>query len=169
MKRACLDNNILIWGIRGISTPGQERMIGRAQAFSEELDESDADVLVPAVVVAEFLAGVPKPQHTALLDVLNRRFQLPPFDVRTAAVAAELWRGAAERNPHLRDQINEAFPGTQRAKIKVDMMILATALVRKADILYTHDGPLRTVADGLIEVRHLPPPREKQSVMFEES
>lgn len=119
--------------------------------------------MVPAVVVSEFLAGVSKPQHAGLLEVLNRRFQLPPFDVRTAAVAAEPWRDAAERNPHLRHIVREAFPGTEKAKIKAAMMILATALVRKADVLYTHDGPLRTIADGLIEVRDLPDPRPKQS------
>ena len=163
MKRVCLDNHILIWGIRGVSTPGQEGMISRTQALFEDLDESDADVMVPAVVVSEFLAGVPKPQHPGLLEVLNRRFQLPPFDVRTAAVAAELWRDAAERNPHLRDLVREAFPGTEKAKIKADMMILATALVRKADVLYTHDGPLRAIADGLIEARNLPASRPKQS------
>ena len=163
MKRVCLDNHILIWGIRGISTPGQEGMINRAQALFEDLDESDADIMVPAVVVSEFLAGVPKPQHSGLLEVLNRRFQIPPFDVRTAAVAAGLWRDAAERNPHLREVVREAFPGTEKSKIKADMMILATALVRKADILYTHDGPLRATAADFIEVRDLPAPRPRQS------
>lgn len=163
MKRVCLDNHILIWGIRGISTPGQEDMISRTQALFEDLDGSDGDVMVPSVVVTEFLAGVPKPQHTGLLEVLNRRFQLPPFDVRTAAVAAGLWREAAERNPHLRELVREAFPGTEKAKIKADMMILATALVRNADVLYTHDGALRKIAEGLIKVRDLPPPRPKQT------
>ena len=110
MSSVCLDNNILIWGIRGISTPGQEGMISRTQALFEDLDASDAHIMVPAVVVSEFLTGVPKAQHQSLLEVLNRRFELPPFD-----------------------------------------------------ILYTHDGPLRTIADGLIEVRDLPPPRPRQS------
>ena len=167
MKRVCLDNNILIWALRAVATPGQEGMVGRAQALLQDLDEADADILVPAVVVSEFLAGVPKPQHAGLLEVLNRRFQLPPFDVRSAAMAAELWRNAAERNPHLREQIREAFPATERAKIKADTMILATALARKADVIFTHDGPLRMVANGLIEVRDLPPPRPVQAQLFE--
>lgn len=165
MKRACLDNHILIWGIRGIATPGQEAMINRAQGLFEDLDAADADILVPAVVVAEFLAGVPKPQHVGLIEVLNRRFQIAPFDVRTAAIAAELWREAAERNPHLRQQIQEIFPGTERTKVKADLMILATALARGADVLYTHDGPLKTAAAGRIEVRELPPPRLKQATL----
>jgi predicted nucleic acid-binding protein len=157
MKRVCLDNHILIWGIRGVSTEGQETMIGRAKAFLDELDAEQAEILVPAVVVSEFLAGVAKEQHTELLNVLNRRFQIPPFDARAAAVAAGLWRDAAERNPDLREQIREAFPGTTRVKIKADIQILATAISRKAEVLYTHDGPLSTAADGWLEVRSLPP------------
>ena len=163
MNRVCLDNHILIWGVRGVSTPGQEQQIEQARQLFEDLDQSDALVMIPSVVVAEFLAGVPKPQHGNLLDVLNRRFQIPPFDTRTAALAAELWREAAERNPHLKDQVKEAFPGTEKAKIKADIMIIATALARNADILYTHDGPLAKVAEGRIDVRQLPPLRPKQA------
>lgn len=157
MIRVCLDNHILIWGVRGYATPGQEDRVVRTRELFEELDEMDAEVIVPSVVVAEFLAGVPKAQHVGLLEVLHRRFQIPPFDVRTAAVAAELWRDAAARNPNLKELIKEAFPGTERAKIKADMMILASALARKADVLYTNDGPLRKVAEERIEVRDLPP------------
>ena len=165
MKRICLDNHILIWGVRGVSSPGQEEMIPRCQAFLEELDAIDAEILVPSVVVAEFLAGAPKEQHTELLDVLHRRFELPPFDVRMAAVAAQLWREGAEQNPHLREQVRQLFPGTEKSKIKADMMILSTALVRRADVLYTHDGPLRTVAQNRLEVRELPPPPPKQTIL----
>jgi len=166
MKRICLDNHILIWGVRGISTPGQEVMISRATTLLEELDENDVDILVPAVVVSEFLAGVPKERHTELLNVLNGRFQLPPFDVRAAAVAAAIWRDSAARDPNLRERVREAFPETKSAKIKADVQILATALARNADVLYTHDGPLRTIADGLIEVRELPQPRPKQAELL---
>jgi predicted nucleic acid-binding protein len=163
MKRACLDNHILIWAVRGISTPGQESMIPRAAALLVDLDEANADILVPSVVVAEFLAGAPKETHTELLNVLNARFQLPPFDVRAAAVAAGLWRDYAARNPNLRERLKEEFPGTKSVKIKADVQILATAIARSASVLYTHDGTLRAIADGLIEVRELPPPRPHQA------
>lgn len=166
MSRACLDNHILIWGIRGVAEVGQEVMIRRAKALIAELEEQEDDILVPAVVVSEFLAGVPKSQHTELLKVLSRRFQLPPFDVRAAAVAAGLWRDAAERNPHLRDQIREAFPDTPRVRIKADIQILGTALARNADVLYTNDGALRMIAEGLIDVRGLPPAPPTQPDFF---
>ena len=162
MKRICLDNHILIWGVRGISSAGQENEIERAKQLFEDLDHADAQVMIPSVVVSEFLAGVPTPQHGSLLDVLNRRFQILPFDTRIAALAAELWREAAARNPQLKDRVKEAFPGTERSKIKADIMILASALARNADILYTHDGPLAMAAQGKIEVRELPPLRPKQ-------
>jgi len=45
---------------------------------------------------------------------------------------------AAERNPHLKAQVREAFPGAEKAKIKADLMVLATALARNAEVLYTH-------------------------------
>ncbi len=163
MKRVCLDNHILIWGVRGVATPGQEDRVERARDLFVELDEADAQVIVPAVVVAEFLAGVPKARHQDLLDVLNRRFQIPPFDTRTAALAAEIWRDAAERNPHLKDQVREQFPGTEKAKIKADMMILATAWVGEEGVLDSHDRQGRQVAEERIEVRDLPPPRPKQT------
>lgn len=166
MSRVCLDNHILIWGVRGMATSGQESMIQRAKGLLEKLDGEEADILVPTVVVGEFLAGVPKTQHTELLNVLNRRFQLPPYDVRVAAVAAGLWRDYAERTPALREQIQTDFPGTPRVKIKADVQILATALVRKAEVLYTHDGPLATLAAGMIEVRELPPPPLVQDQLF---
>jgi hypothetical protein len=54
MKRVCLDNHILIWGVRGVSTPGQEQEIERAKQLFEDLDQSDARVMIPSVVVAEF-------------------------------------------------------------------------------------------------------------------
>ena len=57
----------------------------------------------------------------------------------------------AERNPQRRDQIREAFPGTERAKIKADLMLLVSALARGADVLYTHDGPLKTPAGRFAE------------------
>jgi predicted nucleic acid-binding protein len=166
MSRVCLDNHILIWGIRGVATSGQEGMIQRALDLLGDLEENDADILIPSVVASEFLAGVAKTQHTELLRVLNLRFQLPPFDVRSAAMAAEIWRDAAELNPNLREQIRENFPGTERAKIKADIQIVATALVHRADILYTHDGVLRSIATGRIDVRELPPPRPVQSALF---
>lgn len=166
MSVVCLDLHILIWGIRSISATGQKEMINRAQSLLTELDDSNAHILVPAVVVTEFLAGVPKETHTKLLEVLNRRFQLPPFDVRTAAIAADLWRIGAEKDPSLRDVIRETFPAVTNAKIKADTMILATALMRKADILYTHDGPLRTIAKQWIEVRELPLMRPMQMELF---
>jgi predicted nucleic acid-binding protein len=160
--KVCLDNHILIWGIRGISSVGQESMILRAKALLKDLDDENAEVLVPAVVVAEFLTGVPKDQHVELLNVLNRRFQVPPFDVRAAAAAAALFRDFAERTPTLREQLHAELPEISSVKIKADVQILATALARRADLLYTHDRSLIKMAAGLIEVRELPPPPSVQ-------
>ena len=155
MKRACLDNNILIWGLRGVASPGQENFPGRAESLIAELDDSRAEMLVPAIVVAKFLAGVPKERHEPLLRVLNLHFQLPPFDTRAAVVAAQLFRDASESHPRLRDTLRAADPAMTNVKYKADMMILAIAVSRKVDVIYTHDSGLKKLAAELtdIEVR----------------
>jgi hypothetical protein len=38
MKRVCLDNHILIWGIRGYSAQGQEDRMGRARDLFQALE-----------------------------------------------------------------------------------------------------------------------------------
>lgn len=53
MKKVCLDNHILIWGVRGVATPGQEDHVERARQLCEDLDQSDSRVMIPSVVVAE--------------------------------------------------------------------------------------------------------------------
>lgn len=56
--------------------------------------------------------------------------------------------GYAIRNPDLREQLRADFPGIQSAKIKADVQILATALSRRAEMIYTHDGAL-TAGKGI--------------------
>jgi predicted nucleic acid-binding protein len=158
----CLDNNILIWAIRQTCTPGQEDMLKRADALMQELSEHKAQIIVPAVVLAEFLAFVSPEKHAAVISTFEHRFQIHPFDARAAALAAELWHRNAQGSPSLKDQIKSAFPEIGRVRIKADTMILATAITGQADVLYTHDGPLTMMAKGRIAVKGMPPPLPAQ-------
>jgi hypothetical protein len=70
-----------------------------------------------------------------------------------------------------------AATNTPRQKMKVDHMIIAIALVNNASCIYSTDGGLKAFANGLIDVRDLPPikqstpkPREFQgSLSFEDN
>ncbi len=168
MNRVCLDNNILIWGVRRKATPGQETHIPRARALIAELDESGARIIVPAPVLSEFLTFAPENRHAEITASLQRHFQLTPFDAHAAAVAAKIWRTQAEGDPNWKESLKEEVADLTHARIKYDIQILATALSRNADILYTHDRALKRLAGGRIDVRELPPPPPKQKELFQD-
>jgi len=44
MKKVCLDTHILIWGVKGESTPGQEDMISKAKQFFKWLENGAKNV-----------------------------------------------------------------------------------------------------------------------------
>lgn len=51
----CLDSNIVIWGLKGIASPGQEGMVQKAKAFLQHLQENHTTALIPMPVLAEIL------------------------------------------------------------------------------------------------------------------
>ena len=85
MSSACIDNHILIWGIRKEATPGQEPMILRAELFLKYLEDAKTTVIVPSVVIGEFLVKVPVARHQEVQAVLEKRFQIVPYDAVAAA------------------------------------------------------------------------------------
>ena len=131
MKTVCIDTQILIWGVRKQSTAGQEAMISRAEVFFEFLEKSNARVIIPSVCVGEFLTGIPEEKQAAVLDTLQGKFRIVDFDPVAAALAAKFWQD--------RKQILSPGSSASRDVIKADFQILATAVTRKASILYTHD------------------------------
>lgn len=166
MMRVCFDNNILIWGVRKKASPGQEALIRSAGALFEELDKNGAKIIIPTPVLSEFLTFAPEHRHAEITASLESHFQLTPFDAFAAATAARIWRAFSEGNTAWKDELKEAVPGITKARIKYDIQILATAISRSADILYTHDVGLKKLAGGRIEVRELPPPPPEQSDLF---
>lgn len=167
MKRVCLDNNILIWGVRRKASAGQEAQINRAAALFQELDEAGARIIVPAPVLGEFLTYAPEHRHAEITASLQRHFQLTPFDAHAAGIAAKIWRALAENNPNWKDELKAEVDGLTHARIKYDIQILATAISRNVDVLYTHDEGLMSIAAGRIQVQELPPLPPKQEELFD--
>jgi hypothetical protein len=149
MRTIALDSQIIIWGVRGVATPGQEQMIYRAQRFLKYLAESrDVVVIVPAPVVAEILVRVPEAQHPPILEKINTTMQVPPFDIMAASVYAGLY--AACRDPITVKPVPTAKPSPtpppatpgRRDELKADLMILAVAVVRNVSVFYSQDEPM---------------------------
>jgi hypothetical protein len=102
------------------------------------LEEQKEKIVVPTVMVSELLLGVDPKRHGDYVAALQQRFFCPPYDLRAAALAAELWlhhRGLPK------DQ------QMQRSVLKADVMIVATAKVAGAAVFYSHDGKCRSLAN----------------------
>ncbi len=154
MALVCIDNHILVWGIRKTATPGQEGMIERATQLLEELDEKRIRVIVPAPVVAEFLTGTAESEHARVLQTFQEKFILAPFDALAALVTARARRKNLQSG--LEKTIREELSSVARPQGAVDHMILGIALANKVDLLYTAAAALRKFAEPHITLRGIP-------------
>ena len=154
MSLVVVDTQILIWAVKREATPGQEPMIQKALHYLEHLDKSKDRIIVPSVVVSEFLANVPDEREVALLQVLSQKFMIAPFDAPAAVLAARVWRKNSSGNPSLVRQLKDE--GVKQAKIKADLQIIGTALARRADRVTTHDDWLMKNAKVHIDAGPMP-------------
>jgi predicted nucleic acid-binding protein len=173
VRVVCLDTHILIWAIKGEAEAGQEPMILRAQAFLRSLEEEGAQVLVPAIVLAELLVRVPEEKHAAILQEVSQRFMVVPFDIPAASEFAKLFAKWNAKDAEARsDQLGKTAPKDEhkdmpnpgRSALKADLMILATAIVRGVSCLYTNDEALTRIAQqakASLFVSEMPQPAEQ--------
>jgi len=135
----------LVWGIKQV---GNRDYLRRARWLFEELDRDDARIIVPAVVVAEYLTNVPEHLRMGVLAEFTGRFFVAPFDAKCAPVSARLWqkgrRGRVGRNPG------------DRKCLRADTLIIATAYVHGAREFYSGDAKCRKLAEGLMDPKDLP-------------
>jgi predicted nucleic acid-binding protein len=137
-----LDTMTMIWGLRlGGPTPSNAHvadMQRRARILLDELDEDKARIIVPTIVVAELLIGMPATDHGRFITELQKQFFLPTLDLRGAEIAAGLW------------QKHRTLPTSQQIKrttLKADVLIIAIAKVAGATAFYSHDAKARKLAE----------------------
>lgn len=140
MRRVTVDTNILIWGVRGFATAGQEDKIGKARLFFEWLDRAKDELVLTAPAISEFLVGGTPESRARQMRELSDSFQILPFDAAAAETAAEL-RSDAEFISRL-----GVDTGKTRVCIKADIAIVATALAGKVQQMFSDDRGLRAVA-----------------------
>jgi len=153
MTLVCLDTHILIWGIKGESTPGQEPMIDKAKNFLHWLDETKTKVMIPTIVISELLLPVPLAEHSAFLQVMQGKFIVAPFDILGAQALARVWQD--KKGDGTIEQL-KLDPRLTRAQMRADCQIVATALVNRADCIYTYDVNIDKFACGLIRTEKMP-------------
>ncbi len=140
-----IDSQALVWGVRQEGTPSQ---LERARWLFDQLDVEGAQVLIPAVVVAEYLIPAEKRYHASIIEAINRRFLIKPFDIESASLAAELFAAGKPMRP-------QDVP-MGRECLRADTLIIATAKVHKAKVFYSNDDNCRALANTVMDARDLP-------------
>ena len=163
----CLDTPVLIWGVRGFASRTQEHEIVKAERYIKWLTIKEKKVLLPSIVLSEYLVGANATElHNG--TIFEKGFQIAPFDVPAAKIAADLSRDidmimtiAKEHNVH-------------RQCIKSDVMIAAIAIHRKAEKIITSDKDFQVfkkIVGDKIAISKIPeiPANidDKQQEMFE--
>jgi hypothetical protein len=159
-----LDTMVLIWALRkdpkkGKLTDHDAEMLRRSRILLRDLDEKKQIVILPAVAVAELLCPIDPKEHGKFIAVLTQRFFCPPFDIRAASLAAELW------------QYHRGLPATEqisRTVLKADVLIISSAKVGGASTFYSHDAKCRKLAAHAgLKARDLPTHSENLFVNVE--
>ncbi len=152
MSLVCFDNHVLVWGIKEQATPGQEDMIPRTKSFIRQLQEDKIRVLIPSIVVAEFLMPIPADMHPAVINLFDRGFVVAPFDTAAASQFAKIWLSRKGQ-----ESVNSLIEsGKTRTELKMDSLIVATAISQGAECIYSHDEGVKAFGQDYIEVKEIP-------------
>ena len=128
--RTCFDTSPFIWSLpkKEWKDERAEAMARRTQAYVRDLAEKNAEILLPAPVVSEFFVKVDNEEE--VLRLIETLFEICPLDGAAACLAGKL-----------EGQLNNPSDARQEAggrnRLRVDAMIAAIAIVRKADFLVT--------------------------------
>lgn len=152
MTQVCIDNHVLIWGLREHAEVGQEAMIPRTKHFFGECKKNGTSIVVPSVVLGELLTAIDPKVHAMVVNLIRQSFQVAPYDAAAAVAFAQLWQ--QRKQAGVIEQIRAE--GATRQELKADCMIVATAIVHQTKVIYSHDPKLKKFAGDAIVVMELP-------------
>ena len=84
-----------------------------------------------------------------VINLFKKQFIIAPFDALAASKFSLIWQAnkpADDAKQIIREHIT-------RAELRADSMIVATAVARKAECIYSHDKWIKTFAKGFIDVK----------------
>jgi len=141
-----IDTMTLVWGIR---KDGPEDRIIHAGYLFQELERDKAQIIVPSVVVLEYVTPIQSPSDRAnVIGAISDRFRIEPFDIRDVDLAAELWQ---KGKPKLQMNAEGARP-----RLRIDTLIVATAKNHGATEFYSEDDDLFRLASEIMQAKRLP-------------
>ena len=126
-------------------------MPDKAKRYIELISQQGKRLMVPAPVIHEFLIGVPAEERVEVISRLSNIFFIPPFDLPSAILAAELHTDRQEFN-----EIRKTL-GKTKQEAKIDTQIIAIALMNGAEEIITNDVKYyQAIASDRIRVSSIP-------------
>lgn len=168
----CFDTNILIFVMKALdgsmpSDPGQAELVARAGELIRRLDKDNDRVMLPALVVSEYLLGEAPERHPHVIRSFQASFVIEPFDIQCARIFSQLWhadgRGRSLEKGTLPPNMTR---NDFRAELRADFIITATAVAKKATALYTNDPHCESFSNGAVPCRPLPELSAQQHSLF---
>ena len=148
----CFDTAPLIWGIR--KPPEKDVQLDKVintGFLMRKLDDESKRIMLPTLVVTEYLQGTPVAFQPSEFAVLTTQFVVHSFDPACARLAAQL----CNRESHGHDMQGD----TDWQSFKTDIGIVATAIIHNAECIYTGERPVfERIAAGRIRILDVPLP-----------
>jgi predicted nucleic acid-binding protein len=144
-----VDTSILIWGVKRESPPDRPDMVSRCVALIESLKGKRSVIMIPSIVVAEYLADFPLERQAEQRQIFGHHFFIAPFDARAATIAGEIYSKTTIHQA-------QSDTGICRQCLKADLKIIATAIAHGAARIYTNDKHFTKLACGRIIVEGIP-------------
>lgn len=145
-----LDTGALIVGFQEACTsddPDQrDRHTRQRSAFRPFLDAYEGPVVIPAVVFAEFLYGLPPELEQYATGEFGTQFRIVPMSTRVAILAAKIRKqlcGTAG------ERLAAKQHGTSLNAFRADIFVMATYQAERCSQLVTRDQPLVDAAGRL--------------------
>ncbi len=148
-----IDSMILVYAGFVPSNPGKraadfEQLQFRSKVLLHQIVQGKGTIVLPTIAISEILVPVPKPEQGPLIALLTEKLFCPPFDVRAAALAADLW-SRSKKLPQ--DQQYGS-----RHVLRADAMIVASAHAAGATEFNSHDRKCRALASLVMTAHDLP-------------
>lgn len=150
-RMVCFDTGPLIWGIQQRAHSSQQVMVDRTRRYIQHLSEENKRIMIPAPVMAEYLAGFSdEVERETQAQLLQKVFFIASFDVKAAQIAAEI-----ESNRTLVKQVRDEHR-LNNAQISTDIQIISIAVANSAEVIVAQDGQFEKLSQGRIIVIDVP-------------
>ena len=146
-----IDTSILIWGVKRQSPPDRPDIVDRCIALLDMLKSKHSVIMVPSIVVAEYLADFPPDKQEEQRRIFGRHFFVALFDAGAAAIVGQIY---SKKNMQEAQSTGNAC----RQCVKADLNIIATTITHHASRIYTDNTKhFKILACGRIIVEGIPP------------